>query len=309
MLLIGMKNNLRKIIVLSILIINLFINHKIEASLLSFKTATNTYSIGEQFYVDVYLDTEGKIINGFEGSIKFSDEYISFIRAEEGMSMISLWVEKPKLNGDTITFSGIMPNGFGGVIDPFNIQKKLPGLMVRLIFQTKNDGSFKLSSLKSFTTLNDGLGTIENIIPSEISLQIKNLFNTVIYKTEDDTLPELSAYVTQDSNLYNNKYVVIFNANDKKTGIKQVLIKEGNRDWKEATSPYLLIDQTRHSIITLQAVNYSGSGVSINIEGLPNTKFLFKNVFIVGIIFIFVLFIIRKFYKVINFTKIYEKFK
>jgi len=103
--------------------------------------------------------------------------------------------------------------------------------------------------------------------------------------------------------------VIIFEAKDKGTGIKNVLIKEGNGEWKEATSPYLLEDQTRHSIITIQAINYSGSGVSINIDALPYSKFLFKNVLVFVFVLIFVLFIIKKFYKVINFTKIYEKFK
>ena len=70
-------------------------------------------------------------------------------------------------------------------------------------------------------------------------------------------------------------------------------------------------DQTRHSIITLQALNYSGSGVSINIEGLPYNNFSLRNIIIaaLALVIVFVLFIIKKFYKVINFTKIYEKFK
>ena len=306
-----MKNNFKKIIVLLglVFVFIFFINYKVEASNLSFKSASETYSIGEQFYVDVYLDTEGKIINGFEGSINFPTDFISFVRAEEGKSMISLWVEKPNLKGNTITFSGIIPNGFAGVIDPFNLEKKLPGLMVRLIFQTKKDGSFVISSSNSYATLNDGLGTIDNILSSQISLLIKNVFNTIILETKNDVTPELSAYVTQDPNLYDNRYVIIFEAKDKGTGIKNVLIKEGNGEWKEATSPYLLEDQTRHSIITIQAINYSGSGVSINIDALPYSKFLFKNVLVFVFVLIFVLFIIKKFYKVINFTKIYEKFK
>jgi len=295
-----MNNNFKRIIIISIIVLTLFVNKRVEASTLILKPSSNILSIGEQFYVDVMLDTEGKIINGFDGSINFPSSNISFLRAEEGSSMISFWVEKPTLKEDTITFSGIMPNGFSGVIDPFNSKTKLPGLMIRLVFEAKKEGSIYLSSLKTYTTLNDGLGTIDNILDHNIPLTIQNNYSSFVYKTPGDVSPELSAYITRDPNLFDDKYTLIFDAKDHQTGIKEVLIKEGKRNWKKIESPYLLEDQSRHSIITLQATNYSDSSIVMNIEGLPYKIFTVTNIIIAILSVIILLFIAKK---------VYEKYK
>lgn len=286
-----------KLILIGVLLISL----KGEASSLSFKSSNNNPGIGEQFYVDILLDTEGKRINGIEGGINFDSERLSFVRAEEGSSIISLWIEKPKLNENKIEFSGIIPNGFDGVIDPFNQSKKLPGLIIRLIFQGTKDGIADIKAGTFIGTLNDGFGTIENINSSGIKIEVKNINNLSVYKTEGDTKPELNAYVVRDPNIFNNKYVLVYDARDTKTGIKEISVKEGRRSWKKATgSPYLLEDQSRHSIISIQAVNYSGAGINMSIEGLPYKPFSLRNISIAVIILFTLLFIIKK---------IYEKYK
>ena len=78
------------------------------------------------------------------------------------------------------------------------------------------------------------------------------------------------------------------------------MVKEGNRKWKVITSPYLLEDQTRHSIITVQATNYSDSSIIMSIEGLPYKIFSFTNIIIILLFVIVSLFI---------FKKLYEKYK
>lgn len=308
-----MKNNFKKIVFTLIIVsvFSIFLINKIEASTLYLKSSNASPGINEQFYVDVMLTTDGKIINGLESTINFGADNLTFIRAEEGKSLINLWVEKPKLEGNSITFSGIMPNGFEGVIDPFNLNTKLPGLMIRLVFEAKKEGNIKISS-NSYATLNDGKGTIDDILPAETLLSISKLVTPYVYKAKEvDVRPEIMIYVTQDPNLYDNKYVLIFEAKDKQTGIKNILVREGRRDWKEAASPYLLEDQSRSSIISLQATNYSGLTTVVSIDGLPSKTFSLKNILIIIFAFILfvVLFIIKKFYKIINFTKIYEKFK
>jgi len=292
-----MKNNLKKIIALFIFALCLFINNKADASFISIKPSSDSLSKDEQFYIDVNLNTEGKTINGIEGSISFSSDNISFVRAEEGNSIVNLWIDKPALSDGVIKFSGIIPNGFSGVIDPFNPDNKLPGLIIRLIFETKKEGDCNIAISKAITTLNDGLGTVDNITPSSIKISIQNTSNPYIYKTPNDTAPELSASVIRDPNIENNKYVLIFDAKDKQTGIKEVLIKEGSRPWKKIESPYLLEDQSRHSIITVQATNYSGSSIAINIDALPYKLISFTNIIILIFILAGLLFIIKKYYE------------
>ena len=295
-----MKNNLQKIIVLFIFLISFFGNQKVFASNLILKTDSLSVGTGQQFFVDIFLDTEGKKINGIEGSVSYDKNTLSFVRAEEGSSIISPWLDKPYTEGNKVKFSGIIPNGFDGVIDPFDQNNKLAGKIIRLIFQSEYEGDGIISTSDFYTTLNDGLGTIDNINPTSISIKVNKKPNPFIYKTESDSTPVLSAYITRDTNLFNGKYVLIFDASDIKTGIKEVRIKEGRRDWKSIESPYLLEDQSRHSIITLQANNYSGASISLTIESLPHSLFSIYNISILLISLVVCIFIVKK---------IYEKYK
>lgn len=292
-----MKNNFKKIIILFTPIFLLFVNKNIEASSLSFQPSNTEVNIGEQFYVDIIINPEGKRINGIEGTINFPQNNLSFVRAEEAKSIVGLWVEKPTDTDGNIHFAGVIPNGFDGVIDPFNPSVKLPGLVVRLVFEGKGHTESALILLdKFYSTLNDGLGTTENIKQSSLKISVKDFSSPVTYKTEDSN-PELTAYVTRDPNLFDNEYVLIFDAHDSQSGIKEVLVKEGKGDWEKIESPYLLKDQTRHSIIKLQAINYSGFNVTITIAPLSYGLFQLKNIIFIIILLILLFVFVKKKYE------------
>ncbi len=283
-------------------ILNLLLANKVFAATLTFSSSKDEVGIGEQFYVDLMLDPEGQSINAISGNIIFSNESISFVRSEEGKSMVNLWVEKPELNKDwnSVNFAGVMTNGFDGVIDPFNPSKKLSGQIVRLIFETKKPGLAEFSSSKLSLNLNDGFGTEIKISPINTSINVLNYINEYKYEISDEhSSPELEAYITRDPNIFNNKYVLIFKASDKGSGIKSVTIKEGRRKWKEIESPYQLKDQSRHSQINLQAINYSGSGIIINIDKIPyNKKEIAKILVIISGAIILFIFLGRKLHKI-----------
>ena len=295
-----MRNNFKKIIVLSIFVLISFLSceKNVFASSIYLTSDTEKITIGKEFYVDVMIDTKGGSINGVEGKVSFDKDNIIFIRAEEGKSIINLFIDKPKEEGSAIGFSGIITNGFSGVVDPFNQKQKLNGLLLRLFFEAKKEGPINLSTINFIVTLNDGMGTTESVAPTNLSYIASNTDNSAILSKENDTSPELSALVAQDPILYNGKYVLIFDARDKQTGIKEVKIKEGGREWRSISSPYLLEDQSRHSLITLQATNYSGASIIINIESLPmegiSTSFVF--VFIILLILLALL-MIKKVYE------------
>jgi hypothetical protein len=294
-----MKNFTHKIIfsILTLLIFVLIHANSVFASQIILKQDNINHSLNEQFFVDVLLDTEGSQINGIEGSINYPSDNLTLLRTEEGPSIISLWVDKPLEKNGQIHFSGIIPSGFSGIIDPFSPGKKLPGVLLRLVFQAKSDGNIYINSSDFYTSLNDGLGTTNNISQANLNLIIDKNQNENILIAKDDTKPELVADIVRDLNLFDNKYTLIFDAKDSKTGIKEVVIKEGNLNWKKIESPYLLKDQSRHSKITLQATNYSGSSIVVSINGVPyNWKYLIKIYIIVIIILILGILIIRKLY-------------
>lgn len=280
-------------------VLNFLLANEVLATTLTFEFSKNSVGVGEQFYVDLMLDPDGQSVNTISGSLIFPNDNISFVRLEEGKSMIDLWIEKPKLNNDrnTINFSGLMTHGFDGVIDPFNINQKLPGLIVRLVFKAQRPGLINFSTSAFSLNLNDGLGTEIKALPINKELDISNSPNQSKYENPTSGTPELEAYITRDPDIFNNKYILIFNATDKETGIKSVMIKEGQRNWAEIESPYLLKDQSRHSMINLQATNYNGAGIIINIDKMPYDWLLIIKLLIIGIITVVSIFVTRKIYQ------------
>jgi len=266
------------------------------ASSMSLIPSKGVIDIGEQFYIDVILDPEGININGIEGNIIFTPENVSFIRAEYGKSVVNLWVEEPYLYENTISFAGIIPNGFSGVINPFNTGEKMPGFVTRLVFEGSRNGGATINALPSSLALNDGLGTIQTTLPSNIFIYVNNVNNPSIYKDKSNSTPELEAYVVRDPNLYNNQYTLIYNAIDRGQGIKKVMIKEGNRDWQEIKSPYLLKDQSRHSTITLQSYSFSGATVVMTIDPIIGQGSPVSRVIPLLIFFILLFIYIKKLY-------------
>lgn len=294
-----MKKTQLKIIFtfIALIILNLFFTNKVFATTIILTTSKNSVGISEQFYVDLMLDTKGETINAIKGNISFPSDKLSFIRAEDGKSMINLWVEKPKIQNNVISFAGLISNGFNGVIDPFNPSNKLPGLMIRLVFEPKNPGESKFSTTDFSVNLDDGQGTEITLPDASTSIVVANLIKKIKYESTENNSPQLDAYIVRDPNLYNNKYTLVFQATDKDTGIKSVKIKEGLRDWKEIESPYLLADQSRHSSITLQAVSFSGSGIIMNIDKIPyDFKSLAVNSLVIILILILLILITKKIY-------------
>lgn len=269
-----MKNLSTKIFILVLFFIISFLNtDSVYAAQVKLDFSNKIVGAGEQFYVDLMLNTEGESVNTIEGDITFQNDNISFVRYEEGKSMVNLWIKKPTLDfdGNTLSFAGVMTNGFSGVIDPFNPSKRLPGLIIRLVFEGKKPGLANFSTSTFNLNLNDGEGTSITATPYYGSVNIGNFVNNQKYNNKSNAIPTLDAYVIRDPDVYNNKYILIFRAVDKGTGIKDIKIKEGRRDWvANENSPYLLKDQSRRSIIYIQATNNEGITVIKTIEPIPH---------------------------------------
>lgn len=291
----GLANFMKKIILFSTIICSVFffsVSHAL-ASTEILSVSKDKVGRGEQFYVDVLLDPQDVSINGVEGSIKFPENLLSFVRAEEGKSIITFWIQKPTSNNGAISFAGIIPSGFSGFIDPFNSTTKAPGLIIRLVFEAKSTGGATIEAPSLTLTLNDGEGTTLNTPPTSTYVYVDNSENKVLYKTPDTTSPTLSAYITRDENLFNNRYTLVFQAEDKESGIESVMIKEGSHDWKKIESPYLLEDQSRHNIINVRATNFSGNTFTLTIEPIPY-NFLSPFGLILVIAFAVLLYVILK---------------
>lgn len=268
------------------------------AARLELKPSKVVVGSGEQFYVDLMLHPDGDSINLINGTITFQDDYVSFVRVEEGKSIVNLWIKKPTINlhNNTFSFAGVINNGFRGVIDPFDSNNKLPGIVVRLIFEGRKPGKAFFSTSKFDLNKNDGFGTSLQSPGVSTSVIVADFIYNKKQLVTNNSSPFLEVYVTKDKNIYNDKHVLIFNAFDKDSGIKNVKIKEGGRDWLVSQSPYLLKDQSRSSYIYIQATNYNNVSVVKTIEPL-NSKMFILRYFVYGLLFILLCIVLILFYR------------
>ncbi len=242
-----------------------FVPRHVLAARMTLENAPTTVAQQQQFYVDVAIDPQGVPINGIQGSVSFSKDTLSFVRAETGTSVINYFIDPPTVHGNTVTFSGIVVGGFNGLIDPFDQTHTSPGSIVRLVFAGIAPGHAVISTSNVIATDNDGKGTIENVSDGSVSLVVSDLVTPSQYTTPDTVPPTLSASVVTDPNLYNGKYTLIFTATDKESGVDHVQLQEGNAPWVTIQSPYLLHDQSRKSILSLRAYDVAGNVTTVTI--------------------------------------------
>lgn len=218
----------------------------------------------EQFTVDALLDTEGATINGIESSIRYSTDTLRLVRVEDGESIVSLWIESPQMGQGTTSFSGIIPNGFAGFIDPFDPSVRKPGKLVRLVFESIAPGTARIISSGSVAA-GDGDGTITPITSSESTLMVSSVASNKTYTVTDTIAPVLQAQRVHEPDLYNGDAVLVFSATDAQSGVWYVEVREQNGEWKRISSPYRLEDQSDSATLEVRAVDYAGNTTIVRV--------------------------------------------
>jgi hypothetical protein len=201
--------------------------------------------INEQFQVDLMLDTQGESLNAIEGIVEFPVDLLTLLEVREGNSIISLWVDSPFVEKPgSVVFSGITPGGFSGVLSPY-YEGYQDGKVFSLIFQTKKPGQGNVNLQEAKVLLNDGQGTKAKLVRKPFELKVSDYQSEIkILVYEDKNPPEnFIAEINKDEAVFGGQYFLIFNAQDKESGIHHYEVKENGRDWVEAKSPYLLEDQ------------------------------------------------------------------
>ncbi len=247
-----MKQFLKKILIFSFFIALTFPSVSSAASIF-LDSKKDVFAKGEQFQVDVFIDSENERVNAVEGEIIFPKDLIDSLEIRSGNSSINFWIEKPKASSlGVITFSGITPGGFIG-------SKQF---LFSIIFKSKSPGSGIVAPGKIKILQNDGNGTEVKVKNNTYSFRVNNdLASTAdVPKIEDNSLPEdFKLSIATDPSVFEGRYFLIFATQDKESGIKQYEVKEGLfKDYKVAESPYVLEDQSLGSFIYVKAIDNSG---------------------------------------------------
>lgn len=248
------------------LVFCLFIPIWADGAILYLEPLEGEFQIDDTFIVEIKIDTEKECINAVEVELKFSPEVLKAIDFSQGSSILTLWPKVPEINQTSglVSFAGGIPGGYCGEIpgDPGPSH-----LLGKIIFQVFSDGFVEvLFQDDSQVLLNDGLGT-----PAKLKTQgaVFTILSEKIEFPKDEWQEELKKDIIppeifeieihQDPNIFENKYFIIFSTIDKQTGLSYFEVKEGERDWQQEESPYLLADQSLQSIIKVKAVDKAGN--------------------------------------------------
>ena len=267
----------------------------VGAAVLYLEPAQGEYQLGDTFSVQVIIDTEKDCINTVKGEIDFSKDILETVNFTTGNSILTIWLEKPKVNQNLgkISFVGGIPGGYCGPLpgEPGELD-----LLLKIFFKTKKEGTANLRfSEESQVLLHDGLGTPAKLTTKGTIFTILSGISEVPKKEwqeelkKDDISPEpFEIEIHQDPSIFDGKYFIIFFTADKQTGIDYCEVKEGKRDWKRGESPYLLEDQELKSIIKVKAVDKAGNEKISEIIPLKK-PFPYLIVILVGLVVIVVI--------------------
>jgi len=266
------------------------------------------YSIQETFIINIRINVgHNENINAVDGYLRFPKDILKIKDFSTGNSILT-FVEEPKINQEEglISFVGIIPGGYGGLISGDPGQSNLLG---KMIFDTTSAGSAQVIFQDgSQVLLSDGKGTpaklatkgvVFNIKELELPTEGQSLKNEWQDELEKDKIPpeDFKPEIVE----INGEYYLVFSTKDKGSGVDHYeILEEGpgvamgklflGQNWTEKESPYLLKDQSLSSNIKVKVVDKAGNEKIIE---LPVTYSLpwYKNYFIWVIILVLLSFL------------------
>lgn len=211
---------------------------------------------GNTSVIDVFLNTDGEVINTVEGSITIQTQTpVQIKELSVANSAFTIWPRKPSLeSGKTITFVGGVPGGIkGNQVRLFRIVAKLdqPGditIDTKAVSAYLHDGKATARKATGKTVLAVGSSTGSSV----------NEWETII---SNDNVPPEPFVVTlvQDPDLFNNKKFLSFEATDAQSGIDYYEVREGTYPAVRTGTTYVIIDQNSTPEITVVAYDKAGN--------------------------------------------------
>ncbi|NTW22424.1 hypothetical protein HGA34_02640 [Candidatus Falkowbacteria bacterium] len=270
-----------------------------RAATLYFTPSSGTYGYGDVFAVDVKIDIDSgdECINTVQGVIGFDKDYLEMVDFSGGESILSLWIDLPKtgdmpnINHEKIVkFTGGIPGGYCGKIPGDPGESNIIGKIIFKVNNFKADAVPKPTAKVFFVDstqvlLNDGLGTEAKVVLKEAEFTVteKQAESRKEWDTlkNDDVIPPepFVIEIQRSQSMYNGKNYLIFNTTDKQSGVDHYEVlearfddsadrsswfgwfesKKADPEWKLASIPYILEDQSLSSNIKVKAIDKAGN--------------------------------------------------
>ena len=237
-----------------------------SAAKLELVSQSSEIGVSSQLQIDLMLYAQSEGINAVEAEITFPEELLKLQEIQDGDSIINFWVERPKIGkAGVISFSGIIPGGFSGILSPYYKGTK-PGKVFSLIFTAKKEGVGNVEIKDAKVLLNDGLGTptgvkIYNLQFNITTSDVVNTNDVGRLKIKDIDPPELfTPEIASNSDIFDGKWFLVFATQDKGSGIDHYKICERVKTTCViAESPYVLQNQNLDRKIYIKAIDKSGN--------------------------------------------------
>lgn len=202
------------------------------------------YFIEENGLVKLLLDSPSEKVNSVAGEIELTGG-TKIEQILEANSLINFWLDKPAAQDNIIKFSGIIPGGYegtGGQILAFRVQGSALS-------------TTRVTLKEAQVLLHDGLGT-----PATVETPVFNFVPSEVVDLADSISPEVfQPEISTDPNLFAGQKFLVFQTQDKQTGIDHYEVRENWSDWRVAESPYLLENQKFNLSVSVKAVDLSGN--------------------------------------------------
>lgn len=222
-------------------------------------SAESSVFAGDTSILNVYLDTEGQVVNSIDGSLTLSDEQNGNFEVQEISlvnSVFTMWPRKPSLEvGNTISFVGGSPEGLSG--------SRL--LLYKVIVKINAPGEFSVVPNETKVYLHDGQGTliqtnspVSKIIVGEAKDDVQNKWQEIVSKDNIAPAP-FSINLFKDQSLYDGKKFILFETTDSESGISHYEVKEGDYPFVRSGTTYLLIEQDSNKDVVVIAYDKAGN--------------------------------------------------
>ncbi len=171
-----------------------------------------------------------------------------------------LWVQKAEDKDGRIAFSGIIPGGFKGLVDPLTYPTLYPGAVFKLIFAgtEKGIGEIKLENVRMFRSDGKGSEVAVETRPMLVSVSAYTLNQP--FEFDDTVAPEFQiATFEPKGGIFPDAPSLVFLASDKESGIKEYQVKIDDGEWFLAESPYKTENYLVAKRFSIKAVDYAGN--------------------------------------------------
>lgn len=259
-----------------------------EALVFDITSKNSILPTGQKVEISVTVDTQGADINALEGDLLLPAD-MTMVDILDSSELISFWLEKPSYLAGKIHFSGVTPGGFKG-----------QGILFRVLVRAEKDQKVDFSLANLQVLLNDGQGTS---IPAESNiLSVGFLLDESLSSKEvdvtisDKEMPEsFTPLISRLDQIEPGIFFLVFDTQDKGTGIDRYEVREGWRLYEPAVSPYRLKNQKLNDDIYVKVFDKAGNQRVVKVLAF-NDKYWYEKIEFYGIILvvIFAYFILRK---------------